>query len=311
MATMPAQQAGVCPAPSASQGSAPGATLDMDYYLNEGLEGVERQKYRGTREFTYAIESKLTELGLGDWKGGQYLVFTSVTQGEFTELDRYRDRYHKSLRFMYLEEKEVLIVKISLGLIKGVVCGELGRTLTDKADEMGLYRGGVVGSGAATFQGLGSKNEAGATFIPILSENPSRRWPTVVFGGGISESLERMRVDSRWWLESSLGWVKIVILISISKSERKIHIEQWEMPAVLNRRVTQAHPHPVREVTKIHEVDIIGGVATGAPLRLDFEKIYRRPPGPGEGDTVYTAQGLEEWAAIIWSDDVEDLLDFM
>ena len=70
----------------------------MDYYLSEGLEGVERQKYRGTREFTYAIESKLTELGLGDWKGGQYLVFTSVTQGEFTELDRYRDRYHKSLR---------------------------------------------------------------------------------------------------------------------------------------------------------------------------------------------------------------------
>ena len=192
-----------------------------------------------------------------------------------------------------------------------MVFGGLGYALIKKAEGMGLRLAGVVNSGAATFQGLGSKNKAAATFIPILSENPSRRWPTVVFGGGISESLERMRVDSRWWLENSLGGVKIVILISISKSERKIHIEQWEMLAALNQRITQAHPHPIREVTKIHELDIIGGVATGAPLTLDFEKIYRRPPGPGEGNIVYTAQDLEERADIIWSDYIESLLDFL
>ena len=294
MATMPAQQAGV---PSASQSSAPGATLDMDYYLNEGLEGVERQKYRGTREFTYAIESKLTELGLGDWNGGQYLVFTSVTEDKFTKLHRYRRRYHKSLRFMYLEEKEVLIVKISIGVIDGMVCGELGYTLREKATEMGLGRS-IGDAGTSTFQGIRSKKEAESSFLAMLS--PSRLWPTVVFEAGISESLERMRVDSRWWLENSLGEVKIVILISISKSERKLHIEQWEMPAVLNQRVTRAHPHPVGTVTKINEVDIIGGIATGAPVTLDFEKIFLRPPGPGEGNIVYTAQYLKRWAASIW-----------
>lgn len=52
--------------------------------------------YRGARALTSVIESKAAELSLGDRKGGQYLVFTSVTQGKFTKLDRYRDTHHKS-----------------------------------------------------------------------------------------------------------------------------------------------------------------------------------------------------------------------
>ena len=77
MATMSAKKAGVRQTPSASLSTAPGASIDMDYYLSEGLEGVEHQKYRSTRMLTSAIESKAAELRPGNWKGGEYMVLTS------------------------------------------------------------------------------------------------------------------------------------------------------------------------------------------------------------------------------------------
>ncbi|RPA88920.1 hypothetical protein L873DRAFT_1823748 [Choiromyces venosus 120613-1] len=143
-------------------------------------------------------------------------------------------------------------------------------------------------------------------------------WPTVVFECGVSESLKRLTVDSRWWLDNSAGGVKIVLLFSISKAARSIHIEKWEMLTVQNPHATPANAHPfVSRPTKVHEVDIAGPVAlapaehaptaptpafpapagpapvvTGAPLTLDFDKIFLRQPHQGEGNIILTAQDL-------------------
>ena len=63
-------------------------------------------------------------------------------------------------------------------------------------------------------------------------------WPTVVFECGLSESLERLRVDARWWLENSDRQVGTTIVVAISKEARSIHVEKWELVDMPNPHVT-------------------------------------------------------------------------
>jgi len=53
---------------------------------------------------------------------------------------------------------------------------------------------------------------------------------------------------------------------------------------------------------KTYEIDIVAGVVLGAPspLTLDFQVVFLRPPGLGEGDIVFSVQELEKYAAHIW-----------
>ena len=63
---------------SGSAGSVPSprdrAPLGANYYLTEGLEGVEAQHYRDTQSFMTAIKSQADQLRSGN--GGQYAVFS-------------------------------------------------------------------------------------------------------------------------------------------------------------------------------------------------------------------------------------------
>jgi hypothetical protein len=42
------------------------------------------------------------------------------------------------------------------------------------------------------------------------------------------ESLERLQVDARWWLQSSKGEVRTVILIAIKRNAPSITLQKWE-----------------------------------------------------------------------------------
>ncbi|PWW75884.1 hypothetical protein C7212DRAFT_344659 [Tuber magnatum] len=108
-------------------------------------------------------------------------------------------------------------------------------------------------------------------------------------------------VDSRWWLENSGGEVKIVILISVSEAEKRIHLEKWEMESFPNQGAKSASPNaPTAAPAKTQEVDIVGDVVTGGPLHLAFEKLMLREPRPGEGDIVFDTKELEQYAAFVW-----------
>lgn len=61
-----------------------------------------------------------------------------------------------------------------------------------------------------------------------------RGWPTLVIESGMTESLERLRQDARWWFRNSHSDVKYVLIISIQTGEnRVIQLEKWEMVTVV------------------------------------------------------------------------------
>ncbi|PWW77935.1 hypothetical protein C7212DRAFT_276728 [Tuber magnatum] len=273
----------------------------MDYYLNEGLEGVERQHYRGARSFARAIQAQADELRSGNLSAGQYAVFSPVTQAELAKLKCSRDDSHKSLRFLYLNGAETLIVKIMPGPTHETATRELADKVKEKIGVMGLRRA-VRDMGGTTYLGAESQKEADSAIRPTAFRPLETNWPTVVFECGVSESLPRLITDSNWWLANSAHDVKIVLLISVNKPQRKIHLEQWEDLTVPNPHITRNNPNPPRTwPTKVNEINIDGGTITGTPLRLPFAKIFLRPAGPGEGDIVLSAQDLLDYSEDVWS----------
>jgi len=298
MAAITSQQVSTVSISSASQTPRKSVRHDMQYYLMVGLEGVKRQKYRRPGSFSKAIDSLHDEFDSGNWSAGQYLVFVSVTEKHLESINRLRHRHHKGLGWMYLKSEEALVVKIIPGAVQQNTHLGLTLMLYEKINQMGL-RYGLAGIGRTTFDGIIGQKEADSAFIPPEYRRGAS-WPTIVFECGLSQSLERLRVDSCWWLENS-SEVNIVLLFSISKADKRLHLEQWEIVTTPNPRITRTYPDPlITTLTKINEIDIVDGVASGAPLTFNFQKVFLRPPVQGEGDIVFSAQDLERWAAHIW-----------
>ena len=123
----------------------------------------------------------------------------------------------------------------------------------------------------------------------------AKDWPTLVFEAGISESLRRLRMDAAWWLMNSKGDVNIVIVISLHRAQATIQIEKWELGPV---RIRTRSEQPVP--TKTQEIIISTDHFDGAPLVLEFQKIFLRPAILPERDFTFSAQELSIWAADIW-----------
>ena len=296
MAPIPVQKVDISQTPSqapqnqesssGSAGSVPSpqdrAPLGADYYLNEGLEGVEALHYRGTQSFMTAIESQADQLSSGN--GGQYAVFSHVTQDDFANIESFNNTHCKSLRFLYYEKEEILIVKIIAGPAHEVTCAEFQMMMAFKLEEMGL-RKELCDMRTTKYQGKGSGKQPDCAFRPLSFRPYKTDWPTLVVECGVLQSLPDLKRDSNWWFTNSEAQVKNVLLFSLSEMKRKIHIEQWEMHM---------------EAKCIGTIDIVETDAAGASLQLRFENLFLRKPSNGEMDIIFSTQDLEEFAAHVW-----------
>jgi hypothetical protein len=159
--------------------------------------------------------------------------------------------------------------------------------------------------GATAFRVRGSSKEADSAYRPRSFRPNKTDWPTIVFESGVSESLSQLRVDAGWWLGKSRGAVEIVIIISIKRAPQTLQIEKWELGPSTGLLSPRQRPNnfnnPIPQVpTKMQEITIVQNTVAGAPLALEFDKIFLRPAVPPETDITFTAQELSTWAAAIW-----------
>ena len=233
----------------------------------------------------------------------QYAVYSPVSDEELTKIDNVRNRDLKgSVKFLYLTNERVLIVKFRVGIVHGVAHRRFVGIFMWKVFSMGLFED-LGDIGKTTFLGLGSRKEADTSLKPKSRFARGTGWPTVVFECGVAESLERLRVDVRWWLENSKGEVGTAVVVATSKQTRSLHVEIWELVDVPNPDITRAHPDPfiTGVVTKTGEADMVGEVVTGAPLKISFRKTMLRDPddAPGEHDFVFDVKDFKGFARII------------
>ena len=305
MAAMPTKQVDIILTFAASASRPLSETSNKEFYLKEGLEGQKHHEYSDEKSFTSVIESRVGELCAGNFKAGQYVVFHSVKQSNIEYIGGIRNDYYKELRFMHFPADKILIVKIVLGMLDDLVTTDFTDLLKRKIAHMGPDCG-LGNLRSAAFKGMLGLKEPDVSLKPRFARPNLADWPTLVFECGIKESLERLKVDSRWWLEDHGRAVNIVLLFTTSRSEKKIHIEQWELSPVPNPQLevtTGGHPSsPILSPTRTCQIDILPSGTSGAPLTLSFEKIFLRPPieALGEGDIVLTGKELQDYAARIW-----------
>jgi len=275
--------------------------LGAHYYLTEGLEGVEAQCYRGTQSFMTAIRLQADQLRSGN--AGQYAVFSQVQQDKLANIEQFRNTHYKSLRFLYYESEQILVVKIMPGEEHEVAVAHFEIALALKLTEMGVLKE-LRFLRSTVRQGICNRKEPDSSFRPRLARPSRADWSTLVIECGVSQSLKRLRAVCNWWFENSRGQVKTVLLFAINLKTRKIHIEQWEACATVNLPITGSHHDS--DWTKpecISTIDIIEADAGSASLRLNFKKLFLREPGQGEMDILFTTEDLESLAADVWEDD--------
>lgn len=292
---MPRHQSSADVTPSTFQILAQRAPPKTVNYPRDGLIGVDRLPYRGSRSFQRVIGKRIEGFKFNG--AAQYIVFTDVTRPSFEEISAIRDTEFKGLRCMYIASERILIIKFMVSIVHELAHRVFVRCFEQKLFEMGLDRE-LVPMGRIGFSGAGSKKEPDSSFKPS-SRRFANNWPTLVIECGVAESLARLQVEAQWWLQTSAGDVKTVIVISVSVPERNFHLETWELedmadpsnPSVFSPTITQA-ADIVGE-----KVRISSKRGTRRSFVLDFAQIMLfRPRVPCEGNFTFTKEDLLSFA---------------
>jgi len=270
-------------------------------YSGDGLVGIDRLPYSGSREFKATIIQRLNTYQL---KGAApYLVVTHVSQHEFKDINNIRDKQFKGLRFMYVHSENILIIRLGLSAVHELTHRGFVLCLEVKFFAMDLHEE-LVPMGATGFSGPGSEKEPDSAFKPS-----SRRfvddWPTLVIECGVSQFLPRLQADAHWWLENSVGDVKTVVLVSYSLPEKKFHLETWELSDTPDPSNCSIFPPTITQEAEIigDQVSISAKGVTQTSFVIDFTKVMLRQPiiRHGEHNFIFTKEDLVNFAGRVRS----------
>ncbi|PUU72211.1 hypothetical protein B9Z19DRAFT_930529, partial [Tuber borchii] len=231
----------------------------------------------------------------------QYAVFSPVTEKEFTEIDKIRTRHRMAVQFLFLTNERTLVVKFVVDIAHDIAHRGFVHLFLFKLSSMDLTWD-IADLGRGRFSGLTGQKEADTALKP-MSRPYITDWPTVVFECGVPESLERLKVDAKWWLENSEGAVGTVVIVTVSVEKRSLCAEMWELADVANPDATQTDPDPfITRATRTGGCKIIGETVTGDPLKISFQKTMLRDPNEtlGEGDIVFDAKDFKMIARGVW-----------
>lgn len=127
----------------------------------------------------------------------------------------------------------------------------------------------------------------------------------------------------RWWFGASQHEVKIVVLVKLNGNRGEIILEKWvEVPGLPRQGATttraaaaaaagatvQPHCDQVVNITRAPGItnthparsNPASYIVTRGALRLDFDRLFLRQPGPGEGDVIIGIQRLQMFAVRVW-----------
>jgi hypothetical protein len=187
--------------------------------------------------------------------------------------------------FTYFGDIETLIIKLPSEAHERAHLTLGGKITLQALAVMQLHELEFMPVGSTTYRGRNiSSKESDSCWKNVRIRSTTGAWPTLVIEAGMSESLLRLRSDAKWWIEHSARQVNIVILIWIRPACKKIKIEKWVPgtgPATrTSPRFAQSNAFPTR-VTEINiDQSTAPSVIMGAPLLLEFDKVFARPAKP-------------------------------
>ena len=223
-----------------------------------------------------------------------YIVFSNVSP---LLIDESNERPNivggKNVRIFYNQETHYLILRLVSGPHE-VAERMLSRKIDQAVEHMGL-EDELLPTGSKRITLSPHSKEPDSSWRPrSLPVGRTDQWPTVVIESGFIESLSRLRLDAQWWLTSSCGDVKVVIIMAIHPSHPQFVLEKWPQdqtvgPASGSRDQITVIREPYNVVT-----------TTEAPLTIEFEKMFLRRASLQESDIMVPVEALERIAHVTW-----------
>lgn len=280
------------------------ASEDMTIPISssELLEGLEDkvQLFLGIANMRKVVNSRIDDLQAGK-TSDQYLVFKPVTTDDRDKIDNTIGRHWRKTHCIDLD---TLIVKLMPLARHEATHRSFGDLMKIQSYAMGFSPFEFLDVGGTTYHGHFVKKEADTAFKPVPPRPNAADWPTIVLEAGVSQSLRQLKNGAKWWLSNSGGQVQIVLIFSVKKESRTIHIEKWETRPATGR-ATRSNRPPAQVPTQIQQITIDPNNVTGAPLILHFHLIFLRAINqnavPPEHDLTFTAQDLRNWADGLWN----------
>jgi hypothetical protein len=276
----------------------------------EGLEGVPVWIFKTIKGMQEAINSYEEKLAASE--ASPYMIFRPVTKDDLLKIERGREngKIGRGVRLTHYVDWNILILKVPTAKHEAAH-GTFSDQFFFEAGLMGL-RYELFRLNATKYETPRMSKEGDSSFKPRSVRPLETDWPTIVIESGWSESLTKLREDAHRWLENSGGDVKIVLLISIVRpprtagtagTTRRIIIEKWE-----HRPVPPSYPPTRSNTTQIPtkiqtiSIDSNSNIVDGAPLTLEFRKIFlRQAVPPLEHDFTFTRQDLLAYATNLWA----------
>lgn len=261
--------------------------------------------YFGFRQLTKMINERYEKVQ--ESNASVYMSFSNITWDKLIAIERGRQNEGMHFRLTYFEDISTMIIKIITRQHESAHLS-FGLDIYDEVRRMGLQRLEFMPTGAAErkvfSQYVGRTVKQGDSTYINRAIRPADDWPNLVIESGNSESLARLRMDARWWIEASKGRVSIVLCIKIDKKNQKMQIIKYiphptpQYPTTRNRPAVSA----VEAATIFIDHSVTPPRTQGAPLMLEFQSLFDRAPSPpAESDIVFSAGSLESFAANVFS----------
>ncbi|KAI8720430.1 hypothetical protein NCS52_00488300 [Fusarium sp. LHS14.1] len=245
-----------------------------------------------------------------DTTTGDALVVQNVSEQDCIKIVDQRKKEKRHFRIKrYYSQSRILIITIPTRIHERLHLCLYGR-IYSAVEAMGLgFDWGPDGS--TTLRPTRGPNRDGGEGDTTAgpASRASSDWPTLVIEAGYTQSMDNLRNDMRWWFSASGHEVKIVLLIKTEANSGHIIIENWhEVPAAQRQGATTTRAAPtLLEPSRSQLITINRGsnsappTVLSGPLRLDFELLFLRAAGQGEGDIVVSIANLQRMAQFIWA----------
>ncbi|KAF4154112.1 hypothetical protein CNMCM8927_001751 [Aspergillus lentulus] len=230
-----------------------------------------------------------------------YVIFSNID--EYTFLRDFDESQRQSYSDFFPQVR-TLVARMPASEVHEEAHAELNNTLMIKLAAMNVRSQlrSLIGADVVTPTRTKKPHQS---YKPVkFPADYSGRWPSMVIETAFSESQSKLANDARWWLNASGGELKTVITIAVQKKREAITIDKWEAISRPTRGDPgKMVPEVVQKVTMTRE----GGDApvhiTGAPLIIEFEKLFLRPAEEekGERDVVFSHDNLAEIADLVWN----------
>ncbi|KAJ5893272.1 hypothetical protein N7495_004963 [Penicillium taxi] len=208
----------------------------------------------------------------------------------------------KSARISYNHKTRQMIVKLTgpaHGEVTGGISAEVIRRVTLMSEILsedlypmnhGRIRGNAI-----------SKEPDWSVRPYTLPLGHHRVWPSIVLETGVSENMNELMKDARWWLSNSKGLVNMVLVVTVDQK-----IPHITFRCVVITNTFARHTGITRYVCSTrHEMeqtrDANGSVVTtNGPLVFHIDELFLRTPIAPETDIIFSAQVMDRLASEVW-----------